>query len=134
MQIHGATFAITDTKLNIPVVNILTEDIVKLLDQGTTKKITSQEGGCLNFFKSLMSVVLPLMKNILKSLVKSVLVPSGLILAASATDAIVQKNGSGHPSDLALQTRTLVFSNEDLNDVMKIVKSLKESGLLIKGC
>ena len=29
-------------------------------------------------------------------------------------------------------TTTLVFSNEDLN-IMKIVKSLEESGLLIKG-
>ena len=29
-------------------------------------------------------------------------------------------------------TTTLVFSNEDLNDIMKIIKSLEESGLLIK--
>ena len=28
---------------------------------------------------------------------------------------------------------TLVFSNEDLSDIMKIVKYLEESGLLIKG-
>ena len=28
---------------------------------------------------------------------------------------------------------TLIFENEDLNDIMKIVKSLEESGLLIKG-
>ena len=28
-------------------------------------------------------------------------------------------------------TTTLLFSNEDLNDIMKIVKSLEESGLLI---
>ena len=32
-----------------------------------------------------------------------------------------------------LVTTTLVFSNEDLNDIIKIVKSLEESGLLIKG-
>ena len=30
-------------------------------------------------------------------------------------------------------TTTLVFSNEDLNDMMKKIKSLKECGLLIKG-
>ena len=30
-------------------------------------------------------------------------------------------------------TTTLVFSNEDLNDIMKIIKSIEESGLLIKG-
>ena len=29
-------------------------------------------------------------------------------------------------------TTTLVFSNEDLNDIMKIIKSLEESCLLIK--
>ena len=30
-------------------------------------------------------------------------------------------------------TTTLVISNEEMNDIMKIVKSLEESGLLIKG-
>ena len=38
----------------------------------------------------------------------------------------------GHPSDLASWMTACVFSNENLND-MKIVKSLEESGLLIKG-
>ena len=28
---------------------------------------------------------------------------------------------------------TLIISNEEMNDIMKIVKSLQESGLLIKG-
>ena len=28
---------------------------------------------------------------------------------------------------------TIVISNEEMNDIMKIVKSLEESGLLIKG-
>ena len=28
---------------------------------------------------------------------------------------------------------TLIISNEEMNDIMKIVKSLEESGLLIKG-
>ena len=35
-------------------------------------------------------------------------------------------------SDLASRTTTLVFSNEDLNYIMKIVKSLEESIWLIK--
>ena len=34
-------------------------------------------------------------------------------------------------SDLARQT-ALLISNEEVNDIMKIVKSLEESGLLIK--
>ena len=70
---------------------------------------------------------MPLKGNVLKPLAKSVLVPLELTAAASATDTAIQKKifGSG--------TTTLVFSNEDPNDIMKIVKSLEESGLLIKG-
>ena len=67
------------------------------------------------------------MKNVLKPLAKTVLIPLGLTSAASATDAAIQKKilGSG--------TTTLIISNEEMNDVMKIFKSLEESGLLIKG-
>ena len=36
------------------------------------------------------------------------------------------------PSDLAKQT-TLIILNEEMNYIMKIVKPLEESGLLIKG-
>ena len=41
--------------------------------------------------------------------------------------------GSGtRSSDLASRT-TLIISNEEMNDIMKIIKSLEESGLLVKG-
>ena len=33
----------------------------------------------------------------------------------------------------AYGTTTLIISNEEMNDIIKIVKSLEESGLLIKG-
>ena len=36
------------------------------------------------------------------------------------------------PSDLAKPT-TIIISNVEMNDIMEIVKSLEESGLLIKG-
>ena len=36
------------------------------------------------------------------------------------------------PSDLALRITILIILNEEMNDIMKIVKSLQESGLLIK--
>ena len=52
----------------------------------------------------------------------------------SATDATIHKKmfGSGtHPSDLAKEI-TLIISNEEMNDNMKLVKSFEESGLLIK--
>ena len=44
----------------------------------------------------------------------------------SAADPAIQKKiyGSG--------TTTLIISNEEMEDIMKIVKLLKESGLLIK--
>ena len=69
---------------------------------------------------------LPLMKNILKPLAKSVLIPLGLTAVALATDAAIYKNmfGSG--------TTTLIISNKEMNDILKIIKSFEESGLLIK--
>ena len=52
--------------------------------------------------------------------------PLGLTAPASATDATVHQKmfGSG--------TTTLIISKEEVNDIMKNVKSLKESDLLIK--
>ena len=102
--------------------------------KGAASKISNQEGGFLRFLKPLMSVGLSLINSLLTSLAKSVLVLLGLTAAASATDATIQKKsfGSGHPLDLASWTATLAFSNEDLNYVMEIVKSLEESVLLMK--
>ena len=50
-----------------------------------------------------------------------------LTAAASAADAAIHKKmfGSGFT--------TLIISNEEMNDIMKTVKSLEESRLLIKG-
>ena len=64
---------------------------------------------------------LPLMKNVLQPVVKSVLLPLGLTAAASTTDAAIHKKmfGSGtRPLDLAKRT-TLIISNEETNDIMK---------------
>ena len=71
------------------------------------------------------------MKNVLKPLAKSVLIPSGLTTEVSVTDADIHNKmfGSG-PSDLAKGT-TLIISNLEMNDIMKIIKSLEESGFLI---
>ena len=69
------------------------------------------------------------MKNVLvlKPLTKSVLIPLGLTASASATDAAINKKmiGSG--------ITALIILNEETNDIMKIVQSFEESGLLIKG-
>ena len=60
-------------------------------------------------------------------LVKNVLTPQGITAANSAIDAGIQKkiNSSG--------TTTLLISNEEMNDIMKIVKALKDSDILLKG-
>ena len=66
------------------------------------------------------------MKNVLKPLAKSVLIPLRFTAAISKTDAAIQKKlfGSG--------VTTLIISNEEINGIIKIVKSLKKSGLLRK--
>ena len=66
------------------------------------------------------------MKNVLKPLAKSVLLPLGLIAAASAADEAIYKNMFG------LGTTTLINLNEKMNHIMRIVRSLEEFGSLIK--
>ena len=70
---------------------------------------------------------LPLIGNVLKPLPKSVLILFGLTAAASATETVIQKKIYGS------ETATLIISNEEMNDIMKIVKSFEELGLLLKG-
>ena len=101
-----------------------------------------QSGGFLGrLLGPLLKIGLPLIGNVLKSLPKSVLIPLGLTAAAATDAAICNKIfGSGHhpsdlalhPSDLVLRVTKLTISNEEMNDIMKIVKSLEESGLLSK--
>ena len=66
-----------------------------------------------------MKVAFPLAKNILAPLV--------ITAAASAIDTGIQKkiHGSG--------TTTLIISNEEMNDIMKIVQTLEDSNILLKG-
>ena len=65
------------------------------------------------------------MKNVIKPLSESILIPLGFTAASSSRSAAIQKkiNDSGV---------TLITSNEEMEDIMKIVKSLKVSVLLIK--
>ena len=69
---------------------------------------------------------LSLMKNVLKPRAKSVLLPLGLTAASSAADARTNKKilGSGMTA--------FTISNKEMDNIMKIVKSLEDSGLLIK--
>ena len=65
-----------------------------------------------------MDVAIPLAKTVLAAL--------GIIAAGSAIDAGIQKtiHGSG--------TTTLIISNEETNDIMKIVQALEDSSILLK--
>ena len=65
-----------------------------------------------------MKVAIPLAKN--------VLAPLGITAAASAVAGIQKKiHGSG--------TTTLIISNKEMNDIMKIVQALEDSNILVKG-
>ena len=89
----------------------------------------AQSGGFLGrLLGSLLRTGLLLMKSVIKPLAKSDLAPLGLT-AASATDAGIHKKilGSGHSNT------TLIISNDEMEDILKIVRSLEDSGLLFKG-
>ena len=66
---------------------------------------------------------MPLLKSVIKTL--GVL---GLTVAASAADAAINKKilGTGNHT-------TLTISNDDMQDLLKIVKSLEDSGILLDG-
>ena len=95
-----------------------------------------QSGGFLGrLLGPLLKTGLPLIKNVIKPLAKSVLIPLGLTAAASAADAGIHKKilGSSHNNDNNNNNTTLIISNNEIEDIIKIVKSLEDSSLLFKG-
>ena len=84
-------------------------------------KMIQSEGFLGRLLGALLKTGLPLMKNVIKSLAKSVLIPLGLTAAASAADAGIHKKilGSG--------TTTLIISNDEMKDIIRMVKSLEYS-------
>ena len=74
---------------------------------------------------TLLRTGLPLMKNVLKPLSKSVVILLELA-AALVTDAAI------HKKMFRSGKATLIISNKEMN-IMKIIKSLEESDSLIKG-
>ena len=73
----------------------------------------------------LMKVAMPLAKN--------VLAPLGLSAAMSATDGSIKKKMLGSGVAKGAGTTTLIISNDEMNGIFKIIKSLENSGLLLKG-
>ena len=117
--------------------NTQVSKVLKAFENGSTaniklsktplKKIEQLEGFLGRLLEPLVKPVLPLIGNVLKSLAKSVLTLLELTAAASATGAAIHKKmfGSG--------MTVLIISKEVTNHIMKIVKSLKETGLLKTG-
>ena len=108
------------TKLRNAFNNNMSTDLK--LSKAQISKII-QSGGFLGSLLSklagpLMKVAVPLAKNILA--------PLGITAAASAINAGIKKkiHGSGN--------MTLIISNEEMNDTMKIVQALEDSNILLK--
>ena len=88
----------------------------------------------------LLKTGLLLIKNVIKPLAKNVLIPLGLTAAESAADAGIHKKilgaGCHHSSSSALRnnnnTTTLIISNNEMKNIIKIVKSLEDFGLLLE--
>ena len=95
--------------------NHLSTDI-KLSKTQLSKMI--QSGGFVGILLStLLKTGLPIIKNVIKPLDKSVLIPLGLTATASAADAGIHKKilGSGQ------NTTRLIISNNEIEDIIKII-------------
>ena len=108
------------TKLRNAINNNLATDIKFSKAQ---LKILIQSGGFLGKLLSklagpLMKVVMPLAKNVSAPLV--------LTAAMSAIDGGIQKTMRGNGIKL-------IIEQEDMNDIMKSIKALENSGILLKG-
>ena len=82
-----------------------------------------QKGEFLKFLMPLLKSGSPLLKSAVKPLRML-----GLTAAASAADAAINKKilGSGNHT-------ILIISNNDMQDLLKIEKSLEDSGILLNG-
>ena len=97
------------------------------LSKAQISKITQYGGYLGRLLGPLLKTGLPLITNVIKPLAKSVLILLGLTAAASAADAGIHKKmlGSG--------TTALIISNEEMNDIIKIIQGLEDSNILLKG-
>ena len=93
------------------------------LSKTQISKIIQSGGFLVSLFSKLagpfMKVAVPLAKHILA--------PLGITAAASAIDAVIQKkiHASGR--------KILIISNKEMNDIMKVVRALEDSNILLKG-
>ena len=112
--------AIQSTKLRNAINNNLAADIK--FSKAQLKKLI-QSGGFLG--KLLSKLAGPLMK-VAMPLAKDVLAPLGLTAAMSAIDGRIQKKMRGDGIKL-------IIEQEDMNDIIKVIEALENSGILLKG-
>ena len=104
-------------------VSYLSTDI-KLSSSQLSRMI--QSGGFLGrLLCVLRKTGLPVTKNVIQALAKSILTPLKLTAAAADTGIFKKIMGSG--------TTALMISNDEMEEIIKIVKSIEDSGLLLKG-
>ena len=98
------------------------------LSKTKLSKMIQSVGFLGRLLSPLLKTRLPLISNVIKPVAKSILIPLGLTAVASAADAEIHKKilGSGNMT-------ILIISNGEIEDIIKIVKSLEYSGLLLKG-
>ena len=125
----------SDDEANFPHKSLLTNrqtlSLIKAFNNHTSADIKfskaqltkMQIGGFLKFLMPLLKSGLPLLKSVVKPLGML-----GLTAAASATGAAINKKIIGSGNDT-----TLIISNDDMQDLLKIVKSLEDSGILLDG-
>ena len=114
------------TELRNAINNNMATDIK--LSKAQIKKIIQSRG----FLGKLLSKLAdPLMKVALP-LAKNVLAPLGLTAAMSAIDGSIQKKiqGSGATKGAGVK---LIIEQEEMNDIIKIIEALENSGILLKG-
>ena len=99
---------------------------IKLSKTQLSKMI--QSGGFLGkLLGPLLKTGLPIIKSVIKPLAKSVLIPLGLTAAYIKKGIHKKILGSGHNNTI------LIISNDEMDNILKIVKSLEDSGILLKG-
>ena len=120
---------------------------LKMFDKNELLLTTRQKAKLRNSFNSNMSTDIKLSKAQISKTIQSwgflgsflsklagplmkfsvPLTPLGIAAAASAIDARIQKKIHGS------ETTTLIISNEEMNDIMKIVQALEDSNISLKG-
>ena len=109
-----------NTKLRNAINNNLAIDIK--LSKAQIKKLIQSRG----FLGKLLSKLAGPLIKVALPLAKNVLAPLGLTAAMSTIDGSTQKNINGSGVKL-------IIEQEDVNDIMKIIEALENSGILLKG-